>query len=165
MTTNGYGGSFQSEENIQELDSSYCHSTTLWIYWKPLNFRSCKDELYDMWTLSQQAIKKQNKTKTYIGSYRLSLPTNAHTQYCKRSCQERGDVRKRGAVYGDAAHGPLRSPVTGTLIHSKWKKKLATPLWRTTWQYLSKCKDYVPSDSLISVLGISPTDTLARKQN
>ena len=30
-----------------------------------------------------------------MGSYRHSLQTNAHTQYYKQLCKERGDVRKR----------------------------------------------------------------------
>ena len=42
----------------------------------------------------------------------------------------------------------------GTLLHCRWERKLAEPLWKTVWRFLRKLKLELPYDPALPLLGI-----------
>lgn len=46
----------------------------------------------------------------------------------------------------------------------QWECKMLQPLWRGIWQLQAKRHMYLPFDPAITLLGISSTETLAKKQ-
>ena len=51
----------------------------------------------------------------------------------------------------------------GTLLHFWWDCKLTQTLQRTVWRFLKKLGIKLPYDSAITLLGIYPEETIARK--
>ena len=43
---------------------------------------------------------------------------------------------------------------TGKLIHCWWECKMAQPLWKTVWQFLTKLNILLPYDLAIILLGV-----------
>ena len=47
----------------------------------------------------------------------------------------------------------------GTLVHYWWDCRLAQPLWKTVWTFLTKLKMELPFDPAILLLGLYPKNT------